>query len=296
MRGPRWRLVARATAALAVAAGLLAPARADAHHVPGHGASEGVRNINSLGGSGGRSQTRLLLLNEIVYANLGLSPSVANTSSLYGEYAPIRGLSFAAQAPLLVIHDLDGSGDTRAGYGNTRLQIRVTPHARKLIHRVLSAGLTVSAPTRTVTLKVDPGPVTSASPFVVFTRTYDRHFWQLIGLSTIENRRAGTAIDLSFGAQGGSRVGRGRLSIGAGALFDLRIANFCAAPEGGRSFCTTSRAGESERPVGAFRALILTTLAYNIGKRWSVIGSFQGPVSPKADFTFAGSLGAQVFF
>jgi hypothetical protein len=270
------------------------PARA--HHVPGHGASEGVRSINSLGGRGGRSQTRLLLLNELVYANTGLAPNVANSTSLYGEYAPIPELSIAAQAPLLVIRDLDAAGDTRIGYGDTRLQLRFTPHARKLVHRTLSTGITVSAPTRTVKLMVDPGPVTAVSPFVVFTRTYSRHFWQVIGLSVIENRRAGTAVDLSFGAQGGSKVLKGKLSLGLGVLFDLRLANFCADPDGDRSFCAHSRAGEAEREVGSLRALVLSTIAYNISPRWSVIGAIQGPVSPKMDFTVAGSVGAQVFF
>jgi len=274
----------------------LAPAVATAHHVPGHGASEGVRSINSLGGRGGRSQSRVLVLNELVYADTGLSPNLANSTSLYGEYAPIPELSVAAQAPMLVIRDLDGSGDTKLGYGDTRLQLRITPHARKLIHRVLSTGITVVAPTRTVKLKVDPGPVTTVSPFIVYTRTYTRHFWQLIGLSVIENRRAGTAVDLSFGAQGGSRVAKDKLSLGLGVLFDLRLANFCADPAGDRRFCTHSRAGEEDRPIGALRALVLTSFAYNITPQWSVIGAIQGPVSPRADFTAAGSLGAQVFF
>ncbi|HGG58039.1 MAG TPA: hypothetical protein ENK31_09620, partial [Nannocystis exedens] len=54
--------------ALLVALSLL-PRAAFAHHVPGHGASEGVRSINSLGGRGGRSQSRLLVLNELIYAD-----------------------------------------------------------------------------------------------------------------------------------------------------------------------------------------------------------------------------------
>ena len=283
-------------AALSLALPLLLPETAAAHHVPGHGASEGVRSINSLGGRGGRSQSRVLLLNELVYADTGLAPNLANSTSLYGEYAPIPELSIAAQAPLLVIRDLDDTGDTGFGYGDTRLQLRITPHARKLIHRVLSTGVTVVAPTRTVKLKVDPGPTTAVSPFIVFTRTYSRHFWQLIGLSVIENRRAGTAIDVSFGAQGGSRVAKDKLSLGLGVLFDLRVANFCADPQGQREFCTTSRAGEADRPVGALRAMVLTSFAYNVTPRWSLIGAIQGPVSPRADFTAAGSLGAQVFF
>lgn len=290
------RVLASAGLLLVLIALNLLPNAAFAHHVPGHGASEGVRSINSLGGRGGRSQSRLLALNELVYADTGLSPNLANSTSLFGEYAPIPEVSLALQAPLLVLRDLDGSGNTRFGYGDTRLQLRITPHASKLIHRVLSAGVTVVAPTRTVKLKVDPGPVTAVSPFVVFTRTYSRHFWQLIGLSVVEIRRAGTAVDLSLGVQGGSRVAKDRLSLGLGMLFDLRLANFCANPQGRQRFCSHSRAGEEDRPVGAFRALVLTSFAYNFTPRWSLIGAIQGPVSLRSDFTVAGSLGAQVFF
>ena len=81
------RLRARLAAVAAALTVGLSGGAAMAHHVPGHGASEGVRSINSLGGRGGRSQTRLLLLNELVYANTGLAPNVANSTSLYGEYA-----------------------------------------------------------------------------------------------------------------------------------------------------------------------------------------------------------------
>lgn len=275
---------------------VLAPAPARAHHVPGHGASEGVRNINSLGNSGGRAMSRLLLLNELIFANQGLSPNISNQTSLYAEYAPIPALSIAAQAPLLVVHDLTGSSPDQIGYGDTRIQLRVTPHARKLIHRIFSVGLTASLPTRTVRFLVDPGNIVIVSPFAVFTRTYARHFWQVIGLSTIEHRPAGTAVELSVGAQGGSKLLDDKMTLGLGVLVDLRAANFCAQPRGGESFCRESRASEIEREVGTLRAVILATISYNIRPRWSVIGALQGPITPRLDFTVGASLGTQVFF
>lgn len=280
--------------AIPLALALAAPA-ARAHHVPGHGASEGVRNINSLGGRGGRAQTRLLVLDEIVYARGGLNPSVANTTSIFGEYAPIPALSLAVQAPFLVVHDLGGSG-ARVGYGDTRVQLRVTPHAQRLIHRVVTLGLSASLPTRTLRLAVDPGPVTSIAPNILFTRTYDRQFWQLMGLAVVDRRRAGTALDLTLGGQAGTRLGDGKTTLGVGALFDLRLANFCADPSGGAAFCTTTRPGEDDRPVGAARALVLVTAARAIGRRGHILTSVQAPLTTRADFTVAGSVGAQISF
>lgn len=97
-----------------------------AHHVPGHGASEGVRSINSLGGTGGRAYSRFLLLNEFLYNNRGLNPGITDTFSLLGEYAPIADFSFALQAPLIFVRDRDSQGNTRVGYGDNRLQLHYT--------------------------------------------------------------------------------------------------------------------------------------------------------------------------
>ena len=279
------RPVLSAILGLAALLGLAAPARA--HHVPGHGASEGVRNINSLGGRGGRAQSRLLVLDELVYARRGLNPSVNNTTSLFGEYAPIPALSVAVQAPLLVVHDLDARA-TRVGYGDTRLLLRVTPHARKLIHRVVTAGLAVSLPTRTVRLNVDPGPVLAVTPHLFFTRTYDRAFWQLLALGVVERRRAGAALDLTLGAQAGSRLPNRKTTLGLGLLLDLRLLNTCADPTGG--------AGEDDRPHGAARALVLATFAHAVHPRVHLLAAAQGPITTRADFSAAASLGAQLSF
>ncbi|WP_434420379.1 hypothetical protein [Nannocystis pusilla] len=285
----------RAARLLAVALAL-APAAARAHHVPGHGASEGVRTINSLNGAGGRANTRLLLINEFVYTGFGLNPGTMDSLSLVGEYAPRPWLSFALQAPLLMFRAADTQGETRVGYGDTRVQVRVTPHASKLIHRVLTAGLNASLPTRTVRFTVDPGPIVAVAPYVVFTRTYMTWYWQVLAISTVDIRRAGVAVDFGASGQVGARLANGKVNLGVGLLLDTRLAAFCTLPEGGREFCPGNRAGELYRDLGTARGTGLMAVSYNFHRRGSLVGSVQVPFTRLRDYTIGWSLGLQVFF
>ena len=281
---------------LALATGLSFGTAARAHHVPGHGASEGLRTINSLNGSGGRAYSRVLLLNEFIYTGFGLNPGLTNSLSVLGEWAPKPFFSVGVQAPLLMFRGADTKGATRVGYGDTRLQLRFTPHASKLIHRVLTFGVNISFPTRTVGFPVDPGPVWGATPYLVFTRTYSTVFWQVLGLATVDARRAGTALNLAASAQVGGRFLKNKLSPGVGVLVDSRVLNFCADPSGAQRFCADSRAGEENRGVGATRATALATLAYTFVPRASLIASLQLPFTAKRDFSFGWSVGIQGFF
>lgn len=281
---------------LLAAAAWLTPAVAAAHHVPGHGASEGVRTINSLNGAGGRANTRLLVMNEFIWTRFGLNPGVMDSLSLLGEWSPKPWMSVAVQAPLLMFRAQDTNGATRVGYGDTRVQLRFTPHARKLIHRVVTFGINGSIPTRTVVFTVDPGPIGAAAPYVVFTRTYMKWYWQVLGISTIEHRRAGTAIDVGASGQVGARLAGGKFNFGVGALIDTRAATWCAQPEGGQNFCTGNRAGELYRELGVVRGTALAAAAWNFSKRAAIVGSLQVPMTAKRDYSLGWSLGAQVFF
>lgn len=283
--------------ALALAAALmLAPAVAQGHHVPGHGASEGVRTINSLNGASGRANTRLLLINEFIYTGFGLNPGVTDSLSIVGEYAPRPWVSMALQAPLLMFRAADTNNETRVGYGDTRVQLRFTPHARRLIHRVLTLGLNGSLPTRTVRFTVDPGPIVAVAPYVVFTRTYDTWYWQTLAISAVETRRAGVALDFGVSGQVGARLAKGKVNLGFGVLVDTRLAAWCAVPGGGREFCPGNRAGELFRELGTFRGTGLMALAYNFHPRGALVGSVQVPFTRVRDYSFGWSLGAQVFF
>jgi hypothetical protein len=286
----------RAVARVLAAALALAPAAARAHHVPGHGASEGVRTINSLNGAGGRANTRLLLINEFVYTGFGLNPGVMDSLSIVGEYAPRPWVSVALQAPLLMFRAADTDGETRVGYGDTRVQLRFTPHASKLIHRVLTAGLNASLPTRTVRFTVDPGPVVSIAPYVVFTRTYMTWYWQTLAVAAVDTRRAGVALDFGLSGQVGARLAGGKVNLGFGLLLDTRLAAWCATPGGGREFCPGDRPGEQFRQLGTFRGTGLMALAYNFHPRASLVASVQVPFTPVRDYTLGWSLGFQGFF
>ncbi len=276
-----------------VAAFALLPTAARAHHVPGHGASEGVRNLNSLGGGSGQATSRLMLLQEYSRNTTSLNPATTYNTSILGEYAPHPWVSVGLQAPLLVVDE--DAAPRKIGYGDTRAFVRLTPHADKLIHRVVTTGINVSVPTRTLTFEADPGRIWTVSPMAMFTRTHLRAYWQLMALGTFERRPAGTAIDGTISAQIGYRA-FGQLGLGVGALADVRLANFCAQVGGGSEFCTGNRATETEREVGALRMAHLTAISYSFSSWGMLAANLQLPLTPKRDFDVAGSLSIQAQF
>jgi hypothetical protein len=212
--------------------------------------------------------------------------------------APIPAFSFGAQLPLTILAEQPPGlpSDTRVGLGDTRVFMRVTPHTDKLIHRVLTLGLSAGFPTRTVRAGVDPGRSWSISSSLIFTRTYTKLFWQLLAFAATEWRPAGVALDLSAGAQLGARVARGRLALGFGMLVDVRTVNACRSPDDELGFCRDSRAGEAEREIGSTRATAIGTFAWTFHPRWSLNLGLQVPVTPKRDFDVGASLGLQVIF
>ncbi|MFO7564645.1 MAG: hypothetical protein R6X02_18525 [Enhygromyxa sp.] len=280
--------------ALACLLALLGPGLARAHHVPGHGASEGVRSINSLGNRGGKAGSRILLLDEFNWQPSAQTPGLRNELSLLGEYAPGAGFSFGGQFPFAVIDEV--GRPPVAGYGDTRAFVRFTPHADKLIHRTLTFNLTASFPTRTVRVTVDPGRVWSATPSVIFTRTYGDWFWQAIALASVETRPAGIALDLSAGGQAGGKFAGGRVALGGGVIVDARAANWCSRPGGELEACTSSRAGEDQREPGSIRATALATGSVNLDMRWSLIFGVQVPFTVKRDFDLGATAGVQAVF
>jgi hypothetical protein len=280
--------------ACAIASALVAvssTARAD--HVPGHGSSEAVRNLNSLGGGSGAASSRMLLLQEFSHSTRTLAPNTTYTTSLLGEYAPHRWFSFGAQLPLLVIDEAATS--PRAGFGNLRIVTRITLHADKLFHRVLSFGVNAVFPTRTVVFTVDPGKTWVQAPYVVFTRNYRRAFWQIFATVPIETRPAGTAIDVSAAGQGGYRFW-GKLAPSAGVILTVRAASWCRRPEARATLCKDGRTTEIERSMGT------TIVAGNFGLSWTfqdwgmLFANVQVPFTPRRDFDVAGAIGLQALF
>ncbi len=288
------KLHRRLTLLLAAALALLAPQLALAHHVPGHGSSEGVRSINSLGNRGGKVSTRILLLDEFVWQPSAQTPGLRNELSLLGEYAPLPAFSVGAQLPFTVIAE---TGQTAAaGYGDTRAFVRFTPHADKLIHRTLTFNLTAGFPTRTVRVSVDPGRIWSVTPSAIFTRTYGEWFWQALALASVESRPAGVALDLSAGAQAGGKFAGGKVALGGGVIVDTRAANWCASAADTLEFCSRSRAGEAEREAGSVRATALATGSVNFSPRWALTFGVQVPFTVKRDFDLGLSLGVLAEF
>jgi hypothetical protein len=269
------------------------PAIAHADHVPGHGASDAVRTLNSFGGGTGAATSRVMLLQEASRSTQTLSPSSSYTTSLIGEYAPHRWFSFGMQLPLQVIDEPNARA--KVGLGNVRVLTRLTLHADKLYHRVLTFGVNAGFPTRTVRFTVDPGKTWSQAPYVVFTRNYRRPFWQVFASTPIETRPAGTAIDVALAAQGGYRF-LGVLTPSAGLLMTVRTASWCRTPQGDSHFCRGGRVTEVDRPIGSTALYVTFGLSWAF-TRWGLLAAAaQVPVTPKRDFVAAGMLSFQASF
>lgn len=288
-RRPRTRLLTRA---LLLGAWLL-PTLGRAHHVPGGEASEGVRNLSTFGVGSVAAQSRVMVLQEVSHASIGLNPGTTSNTSLFGEYGVHPWVSIAALAPLLVVAPRGQA--PRVGYGDTRLALRITPHADKLLHRVVTVGVQASFPTRTVRLPTDPGKIWSVSSTVAFTRTYALPFWQVQGLATLEHRPAGTAFEVGATAQAGLRTGVGFVGF-VGLTADLRVLNVCQRPGGAAQACRESRATEVERDVGTLRVVQSFGLGWTLPRRGFVSAQVVAPVTRRRDFDVFASIGLQFAF
>ena len=279
--------------ALAAIALALAPAIARADHVPGHGASDAVRTLNSFGGGTGAATSRVMLLQEASRSSRTLVPNSSYTTSIIGEYSPHRWFSFGFQLPMLVLDE--DAAKAKVGLANVRVLTRLTLHADKLYHRVFTVGVNAAFPTRTVRFTVDPGKTWSQAPFVLFTRNYRRPFWQIFASAPIETRPAGTAIDVAVAAQGGYRF-LGVLTPSAGLLATVRVASWCRTPQGDGAFCKAGRVTELDRPVGTTQLYVTAGLSWAFTKWGLLAAAAQIPVTPKRDFDAAGTLSLQASF
>jgi len=285
-------VIRRLAFALLVAAALV-PRSARAHHVPGGEASEGVRNLSSFGVGSVAAQSRVMVLQEVSHATIGLNPGTTSNTVLLGEYGVHPWVSIAALAPLLVVAPRGQA--PRVGYGDTRLALRITPHADKLLHRVVTVGVQASFPTRTVRLPTDPGRIWSVSSTVAFTRTYDLPFWQVQGIASVEHRPAGTAFELGATAQGGLRTRIGFVAF-LGLTADVRVLNVCRRPGGSSDVCRESRATEVEREIGALRVVQSYGLGWRLPRRGFVSAQVVAPITRKRDFDVFASVGLQFSF
>jgi hypothetical protein len=275
---------------------LLAPP-ALGHHTPGHGASEGIRTLNAFAGRTPRAMQRALLLGEVVRttAEPHLNAATIYTASAMVSLQPHPWFSAGLQAPLTHVNEDAPGVEPKSGYGDTRLELRLTPHADKLMHRVFTAGLNVSVPTRTVRFQVDPGPMWGLAPLAAFTRSYADWSWQAVLLAPIEHRPAGTA----FEASGALLVSHRLLppwTLALGAIADVRLASLCVSPRGDRSWCPEGRVTEQNRHNGSTRAYATAGSSVELSEDWTIALSVQAPLLKRRDFDVAGSIGLEARF
>jgi len=269
--------------------GFAAPAQA--HH-PGHAgaAYEGARTLSSMSHASPAAQSRVLVLHDLTRTTEPQS-EITMRSALGAEYAWTPWISTGAEAAIWAI--LEQNSGSRSGLGDARIFARLTPHGDKLIHRVLTATVSASLPTRTTQRSADEGRPVSITPSLLFTRTYDNAFWQLLALSTIDTRHSGTAIDVGLGGQLGYRF-FDVVSPAIGITADTRVGNWCENQGG--SFCSEGRTGEADRALGSTRVSLLSALNYELASWSTLIAGAQIPVTSARDFQFTANIGVQYLF
>lgn len=275
-----------------------APTVARAHHVPGHGGSEGAKQINGVGGGSAQAQTRFFLLGEYARDSTSENPSHTTVVSGIAEVAPHPWISLGVQAPLSIVAE-DDVDRVKVGYGDTRAFVRFTPHGDKLVHRVLTLSLSASFPTRTFRFLSDPGRSWLVSPAITFTRTYSRLFWMVFANTSIETRPAGTAFEFGAAGQLGYRFFERRpLTPALGVLVDTRYLTLCEQVDGSSQVCPQGRVTERDRPLGATRVYLQAALSWRMAKfgerdqrSLDLYASGQVAVTRRRDFDGGASLG-----
>ena len=299
----------RALGLLCGAALSFAGTPAHAHHVPGHAASESARNLDGVAGTSAIAQSRVGLVGAYSLARTVSTPAHTGSLALLGEWAPKPALSIGAQMPWVFVRAIEDEGPAPLvhGYGDTRVYLRVTPHADKLVHRLLTVGVDASLPTRSFATPGDPGRTWIGSASVYFTRSYRHLYWQTLGLASVETRPAGTAFELSAGALVGARFDRGT-GVSGGVVADMRVAALCREVDGSSSYCAQGRITELDRPSGATRVSLRANAsqAINLGRERRakerpppmarIFVGLQAPVTPRRDFDLGVSAGTQVSF
>ena len=287
---------ARKIAQIALASlALLAENRnALAHHNVGHGAGESLRNLSALAGDPSPRQ-RAALMGQI---SRGTEEPTLNTATTYGLAALIelrahRRLYLSAQFPLLFV-DEDSTDGLKVGYGNTTVGVHVPLGSLKKNAASWVVGLNASLPTRTFSYESDPGTQWSLTPGIRHGDTFGNFLWYGLVVFPIETRPAGSAVDASPAAGIGYRFFRA-LSLTAGLNADIRALTICKTFDGAE-LCSSGRATEVNRPLGATRVHAHVGASLDLHKKWSVFAGGQLPITARRDIEWAANLGVEARF
>lgn len=268
---------------------------AQGHHDVGHGPSEGLRNLVTMGSDPSPHQ-RASLLTQVSRTT---SEPTLNSATVYSLLllADIRlhqRLYVGAQLPGVLIHD--DLGETKPGFGNMTLGVTVPVGSFEREGAASWAlGFQMTFPTRTFTYEVDPGKQWTYSPQLRYADASGRVLWYASLLTPLEHRPAGWALDISPALGIGYGLTSG-LYLTLGTQFDVRVLSVCATVDGGSESCPSGRATEMDRPLGATRGYASLGLSSDFHRHWSLFSSAQVPLLSRRDIEWAVSLGVEARF
>lgn len=151
---------------------------------------------------------------------------------------------------------------------------------------LLSAEL--GLPTETVRLGLDPGPVGSFSPGVLYSLRFQSFVWQTqIGVAG-DGRRAGFALELL----GATRLSYGVLepmAVGAGVLAETRLVTWCRQADDTFT-CAAGRASEPTTRPGDTAARAELSWEAELGPAWALGAALRLPFTRRRDAEWASEL------
>lgn len=292
---PRQRKTAKFCALVAWLGFFAIPGTGAAHHNVGHGQSESMRSLSTIGSEPLPRQRAGLIASAV----RSTSEPTLNTATTYSLSALVS-LRLVERVYLLgdfpaVLIDEDETSEMKWGYGDTRVGAQwVVGELREDRSPRFTLGMGLSIPTRTFTFEVDPGRQWLVTPSLLYTDSYRSVFWFAALQLANEFRPAGYALDVSPSAAVGLQLAK-PWSFTLGLTGDIRALSTCNTPTG-TELCNEGRATESNRPWGATRLYALLATSVTLSKRWSIFANGQLPVTSRKDIEWAANLGAEAVF
>lgn len=253
-----------------------------------------MRNLSTLAGNPSPRQ-RAALMTQI---SRGTEEPTLNTATTYATSAlldvrVLRRLYIGAQVPFVIV-DEDSYDGVKSGLGDVTVSANYRLDSMKERKATWTLGMNVTTPTRTIKYEADPGRQWIFSPGIRYGGAAERLFWYGLLFFPIETRPAGTAFDVSPAAGLGVRFFR-KLSLSAGLNADIRALTICKTFDGSE-VCQRGRVTEQNRPHGATQMYAHTALLFDLGKKWSLFGGGQIPLTERRDVEWSAQAGAEFRF
>lgn len=286
----RWARIQRARARRAIVFGIVSwlvatsfGAVAWAHHPAGGRSGAGAWGLS---GRRGSTDTQLSAALGAWRSDEGAASGEVRSLRLGAELEVWPRSTLGLWVPMLwVVPDVEPA---ELGLGNAIAGGRVLLGSSVPGQDVWVVSAELGLPTETVRLGLDPGPVWSFSPGMLYSLRLQPFIWQTqIGIAS-DGRRAGFALE-ALGATRLSYWMLEQMAVGAGVLAETRVVSWCRRGE--QTFtCDAGRASEPTTRPGDTAARAELSWEAEIATGWALGAALRLPFTRRRDAEWASEL------